>query len=104
VVDRMITRAPNITRLVDKLEAKGLLARRRCSEDRRVVYLEITEAGLKFVEQIGPDLAEAIRRAMAGLSDRDLQTLTQLLNRLGGAAQPVPESRIPTHNRMESSS
>ena len=101
VVSRMVTRAPNITRLVDKLETKGLLVRRRCSEDRRVVYLEITSSGLEFVEQIGPSLAEAIGRATSGLSESDLQTLIHLLNQLGGAAQPAPESTLSTHQPME---
>jgi DNA-binding MarR family transcriptional regulator len=41
VVERMVTRAPNITRLVDKLEAKGYLKRRRISCDRRVIHLQI---------------------------------------------------------------
>jgi DNA-binding MarR family transcriptional regulator len=40
VASRMITRVPDITRLVDRLETAGLVARRRCTEDRRVVYVE----------------------------------------------------------------
>jgi DNA-binding MarR family transcriptional regulator len=103
VVSRMVTRAPNITRLVDKLEARGFIERRRCSEDRRVVYLLITPAGLEFVEKVGPDLAGATRRATAGLSEKEQRTLIHLLNKLGGTADPAPDPRIPAHQPMEKS-
>ena len=48
----MIERAPNATRLMDKLCEKGLIERTRCKEDRRVVYVVITKAGLSLLTKI----------------------------------------------------
>jgi DNA-binding MarR family transcriptional regulator len=104
VVDRMVTRAPNITRLVDKLETRGFIERRRCSEDRRVVYLQITPAGLGFIEEISPELDAATRSATRGLSEEEHKTLIHLLNKLGGAAEPIPGNPITEHQPMEKSS
>jgi DNA-binding MarR family transcriptional regulator len=52
VKERMIERSPNITRLLDKLYDKQLIARYRCEEDRRVVYIEITDDGLLLLSEI----------------------------------------------------
>ena len=52
VKDRMIERAPNATRLMDKLCDKILIARDRCEQDRRVVYVKITERGLDLLTMI----------------------------------------------------
>ena len=52
VKQRMLDRAPNATRLTDKLIAKQLVSRERCEEDRRVVHVQITEAGLDLLERI----------------------------------------------------
>src|SRR5690242_20032776 len=49
---RMITRDPDITRLLDRLEKRGLVSRRRGSRDRRVVWARITDAGLRLVAQL----------------------------------------------------
>ncbi|MDA9348880.1 MarR family transcriptional regulator [Polaribacter sp.] len=52
IKNRMIERAPNATRLMDKLCEKGLIERTRCKEDRRVVYVVITKAGLSLLTKI----------------------------------------------------
>jgi DNA-binding MarR family transcriptional regulator len=52
IKDRMIERAPNATRLMDKLCEKGLIERMRCKEDRRVVYVAISNAGLALLSTI----------------------------------------------------
>jgi DNA-binding MarR family transcriptional regulator len=52
VKNRMIERAPNATRLMDKLCDKTLIARERCEHDRRVVYVKITKAGLDLLTTI----------------------------------------------------
>ena len=53
VAERMITRDPDITRLLDRLERRGLLTRSRDSKDRRVITVRITPAGLKVLEGPG---------------------------------------------------
>jgi DNA-binding MarR family transcriptional regulator len=64
VKDRMIERAPNATRLMDKLCDKKLINRVRCEEDRRVVFVEITDTGLQILKQIDdkgvPDFLQKI--------------------------------------------
>ena len=52
VKERMIDRAPNATRLTDKLIIKGLVERERCEDDRRVVYVAITEGGRDLLSRI----------------------------------------------------
>ena len=52
VKDRMIERAPNATRLMDKLCDKNLIERERCEHDRRVVYVKISEVGLDLLSSI----------------------------------------------------
>ena len=52
IKDRMVERAPNATRLMDKLCAKKLISRLPCPDDRRVVHIEITNSGLKLLEKI----------------------------------------------------
>src|SRR5210317_2026337 len=52
VKERMIQKSPNSTRLMDKLCDKGLIARTRCENDRRVVYVKITDKGLKLLDSI----------------------------------------------------
>ena len=52
IKERMLERAPNATRLMDKLCAKRLIERIPCPEDRRVVHIAITDEGLKLLEDI----------------------------------------------------
>ena len=52
VKERMVERAPNATRLMDKLCEKKFIERERCTNDRRVVYIKITTAGLQLLEEI----------------------------------------------------
>jgi len=56
IKDRMIERAPNATRLMDKLYEKGLINRVRCEHDRRVVYINITKKGEELLEEIDKNL------------------------------------------------
>ena len=55
VKERMIENSPNATRLMDKLNDKGLISRIRCDKDRRVVYVQIVEAGLKLLAEVDKD-------------------------------------------------
>lgn len=78
VKERMIDRAPNATRLTDKLIAKGLVVRERCAEDRRVVYVRISPKGLDMLRAIDE---VSKRNADDGL-DRISESDAALLNRL----------------------
>ena len=83
VGERVLLTSGSTTAVVDKLEQRGLLARRTSSEDRRVCYAELTEDGRALVARIFPDHAEVLRGAMAGLTTDEKRIATALLRRLG---------------------
>ena len=79
IADRMIERTPGVTRLLDRLEAKGWARRRRCDEDRRRVYCEITDDGLALLVTLGPVARQSGRMAMAGVTDPEVAGLLYAL-------------------------
>ena len=82
IADRMITRVPDVTRLVDRLEAAGLVERHRTSEDRRVVLVKITAKALKALADLDQPLVEVHRRQMAHMTRKELEELSRLLVKL----------------------
>ena len=82
IADRMIQRTPGITRLLDKLEAKHLVRRKRCPEDRRQVLCWITEAGLRVLADLDKPAVDSGRQAMASLCASEVRTLIALLQRV----------------------
>lgn len=79
--ERMIEEAAGITRLIDKLEGAGLVARERgASADRRQVYCCITQLGLELLGRVDPGVAEATDSVLAPLDDAQLTTLLALLD------------------------
>jgi len=79
VAERMITRDPDITRLVDRLERRGLLARSRDSKDRRVITVRITRAGQKLLKDLDRPMAEYNRKLLRHMDNSDLRKLAELL-------------------------
>lgn len=79
VKDRMLERSPNATRLMDKLCAKKLIDRVPCPEDRRVVHIQITEAGLSLLKTI--DL-ELINDVLHNLTLDEATLLSDLLDKI----------------------
>ncbi len=76
---RTIAREPDITRLVDRLDARGLVKRARSEQDRRVVEVEITGKGLALLGELDPH-AERMPRALIGhVGPRKLRQLARLL-------------------------
>jgi len=82
IAERMIERAPGITRLLDRLEAAGLVSRQRCPGDRRIVHCSITRAGLASLAATDEPLRAVGRRRAGRLSKADLTKLVELLDRL----------------------
>jgi DNA-binding MarR family transcriptional regulator len=72
----------SMTRMLDRLERKALLRRRRSSVDRRVVHLELTPKGRKVVETILPLVIGELDQHLQGFSPSDVTRLTQLLQRM----------------------
>ncbi|KAB2965195.1 MAG: MarR family transcriptional regulator [Thermoanaerobaculia bacterium] len=94
---RMIEAAPGITRLLDRLEAKGLVGRRRCKDDRRQVLCSITPPGLDLLAALDQPLDAALSRGMHPLGEAKLAALTELLDqvRAGFAAARKPAAPGP---------
>ena len=79
IAERMLEQTPGITRLIDRLEKKKLVARVRSEEDRRQVWCRITPAGLRLLARLDRPIADADRSIMAGLSKEDQASLARLL-------------------------
>jgi DNA-binding MarR family transcriptional regulator len=79
ISERMITHDPDITRLLDRLEARGLVTRMRDQKDRRVVMVHITADGLGVLAQLDEPIAEVDRRRLKHLGERRLRLLIELL-------------------------
>jgi MarR family transcriptional regulator, organic hydroperoxide resistance regulator len=82
IAERMLTRDPDITRLLDRLEKRGLLRRERDGVDRRVIHSRITSEGLGILDHLDQPIEESNRRLMAHLGPQRLQVLIDLLGEL----------------------
>ena len=76
---RLVSRAPDITRLLDKLERRGLVVRDRPADNRRVVRVGITAAGLALLGELRGLVRDCHARQLAHLPRKDLETLVALL-------------------------
>jgi DNA-binding MarR family transcriptional regulator len=83
LADAIVLRRSNLTRLIDRLEAAGLVYRESCPTDRRGAFAVITEAGLAMRQQMWPVYAEAIAKYFAQhLSDTEVEVLAETLKRI----------------------
>ena len=80
VANRMITRDPDITRLLDRLEKRGLISRTRETRDRRMVMARITPQGLKLLGRLDEPVQETHRKQLGHLGRDRLRALTELLH------------------------
>ena len=87
IAARMVTRDPDITRLLDRLEARGLIARVRDTKDRRVVVSRIRPAGRRVLSEVDGPLEAANVRRLAPLGRRRLRLLVSLLEAVREAAE-----------------
>jgi DNA-binding MarR family transcriptional regulator len=71
-----------MTRMIDRLEAKGLVQRRRCTEDRRLVNLELTEKGQAVMPKMRACAVRNLNRMLRGFSVDEAHMLERLLARL----------------------
>jgi DNA-binding MarR family transcriptional regulator len=82
---RMITRDPDITRLLDRLEKRELISRCRETKDRRMVLTRITPAGLKLLAELDEPVQQAHREQLGHLGKERLKALSELLRESRGA-------------------
>lgn len=82
IAERLIERAPGITRLLDRLEDKGLVERERSTTDRRQVVARITRTGRDLVARLDAPFDALDDDVLSELSQADLRTLVRLLERI----------------------
>lgn len=80
--DRMITHDPDITRLLDRMEKRGLITRERQNDDRRVVKTRITSRGLELLKPLDQPMRDLHRRQFRHMSGARLKTLYELLEEM----------------------
>src|SRR6266404_9336283 len=80
IANRMITRDPDITRLLDRLEKRGLISRNRETKDRRTVMARITPDGLKLLSRLDEPVQAAHRKQLGHLGRERLRLLAELLS------------------------
>ena len=81
IVERMLEQAPGITRLLDRLEAKKLVRRKRSTRDRRQVLCWITAAGLELLARLDEPFLGADGSALGELSPREVRALIRILDK-----------------------
>lgn len=79
IAGRMITRDPDITRLLDRMEKRGLIARSRETKDRRIVLTRITQQGLDILAELEEPIQGAHRKQLGHLGRARLRQLAELL-------------------------
>jgi DNA-binding MarR family transcriptional regulator len=82
VAERLVRHDPDVTRLLDRLEAQGLVTRSRDTEDRRVVTARITEEGLRVLEKLDEPIAALHARQFSPLSREQRRELVSYLQKL----------------------
>src|SRR4051812_8576406 len=82
---RLVSRAPDITRLIDRLAERGLVDRERLADNRRVVHVGITAAGIALLDEIADEVRACHARQLGHLAPDELGTLVELLRK---ARQP----------------
>jgi len=79
--ERLVTRVPDVTRLIDRLEKAGLVRRERSSQDRRVVRVHITEAGAALLRRLDEPVEAWAVSTLGHLSEREHASLCKLLDK-----------------------
>ena len=82
VAERMLERTPGVTRLIDRMEKKGLVSRERCAEDRRRVWCRITATGLELLEELDAPIRDVDDALADVLEEKEIVELIDYLNRL----------------------
>ncbi len=79
IVERMVTRDSDMTRLLDGLEKKSLVKRRRSDADRRVIMVQVSTAGLRLLKKLDAPLQQLHVEQLSHLGEKGLQLLSRLL-------------------------
>lgn len=93
IASRMVERTPGVTRLIDRLEQKGLVQRERSATDRRQVYCRLSDAGSELLRRLERPIDTLDEAAVAMLSKAEIAELIRLLNKLRNSHQHGGGSR-----------
>lgn len=80
--ERMITRDSDITRMLDRLEARELITRERQTDDRRVVLAFIANSGLSLLKELDKPVETLHKAQLSHLTEKELESMTRLLSRV----------------------
>jgi len=86
IAERTVIVVPGITGLIDRLEQAGLVNRQRCPEDRRVIFVAISDQALKLLDRLDGPLHDLQRRLLDQLTAAELKTLIRLLEKVRKSA------------------
>ena len=86
IAERMVSRDPDVTRLLDRMEARGLISRARDGQDRRVVKAQISCKGMALLEEIEPHLNAHHRGHFAGFGEKKLKQLVEWMEQIREAS------------------
>ncbi len=93
IAERMVTVVPGITGLIDRLEEIGMVERKRCEKDRRVIYAAITAKGLTVLENLDEPVLELHRKLLGHMTRAELKALIRLLEKTRASrVEPVGEA------------
>lgn len=82
IAERMIERTPGVTRLLDRLEQKGLVQRERSATDRRQVFCRLSSSGESLLKALDRPVAKLDDAVLGGIDDDEVRGLIDLLNRM----------------------
>ncbi len=82
IADRMVSRDPDMTRLLDRMETRGLISRARDAQDRRVVKTQIGAKGARLLEEIAPLIGGHHQKPFAGFGEKKLKQLVEWLEQI----------------------
>lgn len=88
LAERLVSRAPDITRMLDRLEERGWIERSRSTADRRNVWVRITPAGEALLREIAGPLRECHEKQLGHLAVAELKSLASLLQKARGPHEP----------------
>ncbi|HTK47270.1 MAG TPA: MarR family transcriptional regulator [Gemmatimonadaceae bacterium] len=77
--DRLISRMPDVSRLLDRMESAGLVSRVRSTQDRRLVNTTLTAKGRALVDELDSDVSDAQKQQLGHMTNEQLRTLVDLL-------------------------
>jgi MarR family 2-MHQ and catechol resistance regulon transcriptional repressor len=95
--EKVLLASASMTSAIDRLEKRGLVRRKNCASDRRTRYVELTDEGKGFIEEIYARHVKDLEFVTAGLSETERRTMYQGLKKIGLAAKvAVPTQKCKT--------